>query len=54
MLNWNYDQHKQYAHDQEAKAQQQRLVQAAAEARSQDSLTGYLEKVVAAWRSADE
>ncbi len=54
MLNWNYDQHKQYAHDQEVKAQHQRLVKDAAEAHEQDSLLGYLEKVVAAWRSADE
>lgn len=54
MLNWNYDQHKQYAHDQEAKAQHERLVKEAAQARSQASLVGYMEKVVAAWRRADE
>lgn len=54
MFNWNYSQHKQYATEQEAKARHQRLLKDAAKAREQQTLVGYLEKVVAAWRSADE
>lgn len=54
MLNWNYEHHKQYATEQEAKAHHHRLLKDAGEAREQQSLVGYLEKVVAAWRSGDE